>query len=94
MAGQKRRRDILTNTTCKQMTDLVFDYLHDKLSANVRRDFLQHLRICPDCVSFLNTYKKTASEIRSIRPEEIPLKIRNNILKFLRGRMRKSGTNS
>jgi hypothetical protein len=76
------------------MTDLVFDYLHDKLSSNVRRDFLQHLRICPDCVSFLNTYKKTASEIRSIRPEEIPPRIRNTILDYLRRRMRKSGTNS
>jgi Putative zinc-finger len=93
MAVRKRRRDVFTNKTCKQMTTLVFDYVNDNLSANVRRDFLQHLRICPDCVSFLNTYNKTASEIRSIRPEEFPLKIRNNILDFLRGRSRKSGTN-
>jgi putative zinc finger protein len=76
------------------MTDLVFDYLNDKLSPKVKQDFQRHLRICPDCVNFLNTYKKAVSVARSIRPEEVPPTVRNNILDFLRGRMRKSGTNS
>jgi hypothetical protein len=84
----------LTNKTCKQMTDLVFDYLNDKLGPRIKRDFEQHLRICPDCVNFLNTYKKTVSVTRSIRPEEIPPRVQNNILDFLRTRVRKSGTNS
>jgi hypothetical protein len=29
-----------------------------------------------------------------VRPEEIPAKVKNNILDFLRKRMRKSGTHS
>ena len=76
------------------MTDLVFDYLNGKLGPSIKRDFEQHLQICPDCVSFLNTYKKTVSVTRSIRPEEIPPRVQNNILDFLRTRVRKSGTNS
>jgi hypothetical protein len=72
----------------------MFDYLNDKLSPKVKRDLQQHLRICPDCVNFLNTYKKTVSLTRSIPPEDIPPRVKNNILDFLRGRMRKSGTNS
>ena len=94
MAERKRGNEISTNKTCKQMTDLVFDYLNDKLSPNVKRDFQQHLRICPDCVKFLNTYKKTVSVTRSIRPEGIPPRVKNNILNFLRRRVRKSGTSS
>lgn len=94
MPARKRGQKILTNRTCKRMTDLVFDYLNDKLSPKVKQDFQRHLRICPDCVNFLNTYKKTVSVARSIRPEEVPPTVRNNILDFLRGRMRKSGTNS
>ena len=94
MAGRRRAQEILTNKTCKQITDLVSDYLNDKLSPTVKRDFQQHLRICPDCVNFLSTYKKTVSVTRSIRPEEIPPRVRNNILDFLRNRVRKSGTNS
>jgi Putative zinc-finger len=83
-----------TNKSCKEITDLIFGYLNDRLSPAVKRDFERHLRICPDCVNFLNTYKKTADVTRSISPEEIPPGIRENILDFLRGRMRKSGTSS
>ena len=81
---------VLTDKTCKEITDLIFGYLNDQLSPRVKRDFQRHLRICPDCVNFLNTYQKTASVTRSIRPEEIPSKVRSNILDFLRARLRKS----
>lgn len=94
MTPRKKATKILTNRTCKEITGLIFGYLNDTLSPSVRRDFKRHLRICPDCVNFLNTYKKTASVTRSIRPEEIRPKIRQNILDFLRERMRKSGTDS
>jgi len=92
MAARKRGQNILTSKTCKQITDLVFDYLNDRLGPSIKRDFEQHLRICPDCVNFLNTYKKTLSVTRSIRPEEIPPRVQNNILDFLRTQVRKSGT--
>jgi hypothetical protein len=94
MTPRKALTKTLTDKTCKEITDLMFRYLNHTLSPSVRRDFKRHLHICPDCVSFLNTYKKTASVTRSIRPEEIPPRLRNNILDFLRGRMRKSGTDS
>ena len=94
MTARKLATKALTNRTCKEITGLIFGYLNDGLSRSVKRDFQRHLRVCPDCVNFLNTYKKTASVTRSIRPEEIPPKIRQNILDFLRERMRKSGTHS
>jgi hypothetical protein len=94
MTARKKATKVLTHKTCKEITDLIFGYLNDTLSPSVQRDFKRHLRICPDCVNFLNTYKKTASVTRSIRPEEIPPRVRNNILDFLRGRMRKPGAHS
>ena len=94
MTARKKATKVLTNRTCKEITDLIFGYLNDTLSPSVKRDFKRHLRICPDCVNFLNTYKKTADLTRSIRPERIPPRVRNNILDFLRGRMRKPGTHS
>lgn len=93
MAGGKTATK-LTNRTCREITDLILEYLNETLSPSVKRDFERHLRICPDCVNFLNTYKKTAAVTRSIPPEEIPPKVSNNILEFLRGRMRKSRTSS
>jgi len=73
------------------MTDLVFDYLNDKLTPSVKRDFEQHLSICPDCVSFLKTYKRTVTTTRSIQAERLPPKVRENILAFLRKRIRRIG---
>lgn len=94
MAGRRKGQGVLTDKTCQQITDLIADYLNDKLIPTVKRDFQQHLRICPDCVNFLNTYKKTVSVTGSISPEEIPAAVRNNIVSFLRNRFRKSRNGS
>jgi len=84
----------MTNETCKQITDLIFNYLNDDLAPAVKRDFQRHLRICPDCVNFLNTYKKTVSLTRSVRAEEIPPIVRDQILDFLRCRIHSRQANS
>jgi Putative zinc-finger len=94
MPPRKKATQILTNRTCKEITGLIFGYLNDTLSPSVRRDFKSHLRICPDCVNFLHTYKKTVATSRSLRPEEIPANVRDNILDFLRKRVRKGALSS
>jgi hypothetical protein len=88
MAARKRVAEVLTSKTCKQITDLVYGYLNGKLSATVKKDFQQHLRVCPDCVNFLNTYKKTVRAAGSLRIEDLPSKVRKNILAFLHRRVR------
>ena len=94
MTARKAATKALTNRTCKEITDLIFGYLSDTLSRSVKRDFQRHLRVCPDCVNFLNTYKKTVATSRSLRFEEIPANVRENILDFLRKRTRKSALSS
>ena len=80
--------------TCKQITDLVLNYLNDELSPATKRAFQRHLRICPDCVNFLNTYKKTITVSRSVAIDEIPQRVRDNILTFLRKRMHRLGSHA
>ena len=84
----------MSEKNCKQITDLLYDYVHGKLSRDVKRGFQQHLRICPDCVRFLNTYKKTVAVAGTVPAEKIPAKVKNNILEFLRQRARKSASRS
>jgi Putative zinc-finger len=93
MAARKTPR-VLTNKTCKEITALILGYVNEQLRPRVKRNFQRHLRSCPDCVNFLNTYKKTATLTRSIRPEEIPIRVRNSILDFLREQIRKSSSRS
>jgi hypothetical protein len=89
MTARKTATKVLTNKTCREITDLILEYLNDTLSPSVKRDFERHLRICPDCVNFLNTYKKTVATSASLRPEAMPAKVRGYILEFLRSRIRK-----
>jgi Putative zinc-finger len=78
-----------TDKTCKQMSALIFNYVNDRLSARLTREFEQHLRICSDCVNFLNTYRKTVSVTGALNPTAIPAKVRNNVLAFLRKKMQR-----
>ena len=94
MTSRKAVTKALTNRTCKEITDLIFGYLTNTLSRSVTQDFQRHLRVCPDCVNFLNTYKKTVATSRSLRPEEIPTNVRDNIVDFLRKRIHKSALRS
>lgn len=91
MATRKTTTKALANTTCKQISVLVLEYLRDELAASTRREFEQHLKICPDCVSFLNTYRKTIELAGAIEPAEMPAKVRSNIRQFLRKRLRHLG---
>jgi hypothetical protein len=78
----------VTDPTCKQISVLVVDYVSNRLHRRVKREFEEHLSICPDCVSFLKTYKKTIAATGSIRVTTLPVKLRKNVLAFLRKKMR------
>ncbi len=91
MAKRNRSRKSATDPTCRQATELIADYLSDRLDPVVKRKFERHLSICPDCVNFLNTYKKTVAAAGSLRVRALPVGLRNNVLSFLRKKMRPLG---
>jgi len=81
----------LSEKTCKQIADLMMDYLTGRLNPTVKEEFARHLSICPDCVSFVNTYKKTVQSTATLRTAEIPPNVRDNVLDFLRKKLRRVG---
>jgi anti-sigma factor RsiW len=91
MAKRKPAAKTLTRNSCKEISDLVLGYLRDELTASTRREFERHLKICPDCVGFLNTYKKTVEITGAVEPAEMPAKVRSNVLQFIRKRLRHVG---
>lgn len=78
----------VTDPTCKQISVLVVDYVSNRLNRRVKREFEEHLSFCPDCVSFLKTYKKTIATTASLSVPRLPAKLRKNVLAFLRKKMR------
>ncbi len=52
--------------TCRDATDLLADYLAEKLNAPERLSFEAHLSGCRDCTAFQATYKRTIELTRSL----------------------------
>ena len=88
MAERSTKPKRPTKEPCKQIADLLLAYINDELSPRRKRDFQQHLKICPDCVNFLKTYKKTIQATSTLYPEEIPSKVQDNIWQFIRRKLR------
>jgi Putative zinc-finger len=51
--------------TCKEEVGLIADYVAMRLDPTVLAAFEEHLRQCPDCTAFLNTYKRTIEATKS-----------------------------
>ena len=92
MRKRKQSPMSLSAETCKELTDLISDYVTGQLKPRLKREFEEHLSICPDCVSFLNSYKKTIALTGALEPTTLPAKVRNNVLDFLRKKKRRIAT--
>lgn len=49
----------MPSITCREFIEFLIDYVDEKLPEERRRTFDSHLSICPDCVAYLDSYKKT-----------------------------------
>jgi hypothetical protein len=50
---------LVRSLTCKQEVSFMDDYVAARLDAPLSQAFDTHLSLCPDCVAFLATYRKT-----------------------------------
>jgi anti-sigma factor RsiW len=44
---------------CREFTDFLDDYLSGAQPAGERAEFEKHLALCPQCVAYLDSYRKT-----------------------------------
>ena len=51
--------------SCKEEVNLIAGYLSSSLSSQITAAFEAHMGACPDCVAFLQTYKKTIEATRA-----------------------------
>ena len=61
----RRRKRAISAVTCAQAVALLADYISGEIKAADRLAFESHQQICPDCVAFLRTYRKTIELSRS-----------------------------
>lgn len=72
------------DVTCKQfIQDFLADYLEAGLDSGVVADLEAHLAICPPCVAYMNTYKKTRNLVGRGAAADVPQEMKTILRRFL-----------
>jgi anti-sigma factor RsiW len=58
--------------TCQQLVDLLIDYVSDELPADHKSRIDQHLKRCPPCLTYLETYRATIRLTRQLPCPSLP----------------------
>ncbi len=76
-----RRRNELV---CRQVVELVSDYLEGALSRNDRRRFEAHLAGCPNCTAYLAQMQATIRATGRLEPEDLSPEAQNELTALFR----------
>lgn len=80
---EKGRPSRMRKHTCKEIVELLCDYLEGELPSDEKEELDRHMEDCPPCLAFLRTYQKTSQICRALRPEDIPEELRQRLERFL-----------
>jgi anti-sigma factor RsiW len=71
--------------TCRELVELVTDYLEGGLSAHDRSRFEQHLALCEGCVAYMVQMRSTIRLAGTLREEHLQPRVREALLHAFRG---------
>jgi anti-sigma factor RsiW len=70
--------------TCRELVDVITDYLEGALPEADRARFEQHLGECPYCVSYLDQMRATIVTLGELREESLPAPVRDDLMAAFR----------
>jgi anti-sigma factor RsiW len=76
-----RRRDDLV---CREVVEMVNDYLEEVMSRRDRRRLERHLRGCPNCTAYLEQMRITIAETGRLTPEDLTPEARDEFTRLFR----------
>ncbi len=74
----------MAHLTCRELVELVTDYLEGALDDDTVRRFEEHLALCPGCVTYLDQMRETASRLGSIPVESLSVEMQASLLSAFR----------
>ncbi len=77
--------------SCKELVELVTDYLEDRLAASARARFEMHLGYCGWCRVYLDQMRETVRLAGRLSEETMPAGSKEDLLRVFRGWKRESG---
>lgn len=69
---------------CRQIAELLADYLDGTLPKHTVELLEWHIDGCAPCVAFVNTYRGTIRATRSLREVDVPTELKKRLLAVLR----------
>ena len=73
-----------TSIECRQIADLLSDYLDGSLPKPTRELLEWHIEGCGPCVAFINTYRGAVNAATKLKEVEIPRELKQRLLAVLR----------
>jgi anti-sigma factor RsiW len=70
--------------SCKELVELITNYLEGALSAPDRQRFEEHLSVCPGCREYLAQMRQTIRAVGRLSEESLPPKAREQLLDVFR----------
>ena len=70
--------------TCRELVELVTDYLEGVLPADRRARFEEHLATCEWCVTHLDQMRQTRRALGALAEDTISIEARNALLRAFR----------
>jgi len=66
--------------TCKDLVELVTDYLDDRMPAEQRLRFEEHIAFCSPCAVYVEQMRQTISVTGALREEDLDQESRDAML--------------
>lgn len=71
--------------TCKEVVELVTDYLSATMPASDRARFADHLEECPACTTYLEQMRTTLELTGRLREDELGEDVKRDLVEAFRG---------
>jgi anti-sigma factor RsiW len=71
--------------SCRELVELVTDYLEDALDAETRERFEAHLQVCDGCSAYVEQMRTTVRVLGEIPEESLSPDVRDRLLEAFRG---------
>lgn len=72
--------------SCREITNLLADYLEGLLDQRAVQALEAHLSGCRTCENFMRTYRTTTMLLRELGEEEVPEELKDRVLRFFHER--------
>ena len=70
--------------SCKELVELVTDYLEGSLSWRQKRRFEKHIALCHGCTAYVEQFRVTLRALGTLREEDVPPAARDELLAVFR----------